>query len=178
MYLIKKLVHTWICYMVKHASTNPPGKLNRGGKHCTLLWIFPSYDLPSWCHCVVAVATTKAYGKGAEAMSNRFETIEERRWRFGLPARREGEMGAERFEMARRGVEGRGGTGVGVIYPIRWRALSDYQYTLSLWWWLKQGALGRGKQKGHLTTALPGHPKFQIFEWHTSLLWGLVSAIY
>jgi hypothetical protein len=51
-----------------------------------------------------------------------------------LPARREGEMGMERFEMERRGVEGREGTGVRVIYPFQWRALSDYQYTLSLWW--------------------------------------------
>jgi hypothetical protein len=65
--------------MGKHASTNPPGKLNRGGKHCTLFWIFPSYDLPSWCHCVVAAVTTKADGKGVEAMSGRFETMEERR---------------------------------------------------------------------------------------------------
>jgi hypothetical protein len=64
--------------MGKHASTNPLGKLNRGGKHCTLFWIFPSYDLPSWCNCVVAAATTEADGKGAEAMSGRFE-IEERR---------------------------------------------------------------------------------------------------
>jgi hypothetical protein len=43
-------------------------------------------------------------------------------------------MGAERFEMARRGVEGREGMRAGVIYPFQWRALSDYQYTLSLWW--------------------------------------------
>jgi hypothetical protein len=111
-------------------------------------------------------------------MSGRFETMEERRWRFGPPARREGKMGAERFEMARRGVEGREGTRAGVIYPFQWRALSDYQYTLSLWWWLKRGALGRGKQNGHLTSTLPGRSNFKIFELHTSLFWGLVSAIY
>jgi hypothetical protein len=35
-------------------------------------------------------------------------------------------MGDERFEMPRRGVKGREGTGAGVIYPFRWRALSDY----------------------------------------------------
>ena len=104
--------------------------------------------------------------------------MEERRWRFGLPARREGQLGVERFEMARRGVEGREGTGAGVIYPFRWRALTYYQYALSLWWWLKRGALGRGKQKGHLTSALPGRPKFRIFESRTGLFWGLVSAIY
>jgi hypothetical protein len=46
----------------------------------------------------------------------------------------EGEMGAEKFEMARRGVGGRVGTGAGVIYLFRWRALSDYQHTQSLWW--------------------------------------------
>jgi hypothetical protein len=46
-------------------------------------------------------------------MSSRFEMMEERRLRFGLPTRREGEMGAERFEMARRGVEGRDGIGWG-----------------------------------------------------------------
>jgi hypothetical protein len=116
--------------------------------------------------------------KGAEAMCGRFETMEERRWRFGRPARWEGEMGAERFEVARRGVEGREGTGVGVIYPFRWRALSDYQYTLSLWWWPKWGASERGKQKGHLTSALPGHSKFRIFESHADFFWELVSAIY
>jgi hypothetical protein len=35
--------------MGKHTSTNPPGKLNRGGEHCTSFWIFPSHDLPSLC---------------------------------------------------------------------------------------------------------------------------------
>jgi hypothetical protein len=60
----------------KYEST---GKLNRGGKHCTLFWIFPLYDLPSLCHCVVAAATTEADGKGAGAMSGIFETMEERR---------------------------------------------------------------------------------------------------
>jgi hypothetical protein len=65
--------------MGKHVSTNPPGKLNRGGKHCTLFWIFPSYDLPSRCYCVVTAATTEADGKEAEAMSGRFEMMEERR---------------------------------------------------------------------------------------------------
>jgi hypothetical protein len=65
--------------MGKHASANPPGKLKQGGKHCTLFWIFPSYDLPSWCHCVITAATKEAYGKGAEAMNSRFETTEERR---------------------------------------------------------------------------------------------------
>jgi hypothetical protein len=34
-------------------------------------------------------------------------------------------MGEERFEMARRGVEGREGIGAVVIYPFRWWALSD-----------------------------------------------------
>jgi hypothetical protein len=43
-------------------------------------------------------------------------------------------MDAEIFEMARRGVEGGEGTWAGVIYPFQWRAWSDYQYTLSLWW--------------------------------------------
>jgi hypothetical protein len=65
--------------MGKHTSTNPPGKLNRGGKCWTLFWIFPSYDLPFWCHCVIAAATIEADGKGAEAMFGRFETMEERR---------------------------------------------------------------------------------------------------
>jgi hypothetical protein len=38
--------------------------------------------------------------------------------------------------------------------------------------------LGRGKQNAHLTFALPGRPKFWIFESRTGLFWGLVSAIY
>jgi hypothetical protein len=68
---------------------------------------------------------------------------------------------------------------VRVIYPFQWRALSDYQYTLSLWWWLKRDALGRGgEQKGHLTSALPRHPKFRLFESRAGLFWGLVSGIY
>jgi hypothetical protein len=54
-------------------------------------------------------------------------------------------MGAERFEMARKGVEGREGMRAGVIYPFRWRALSD------------------------LTSALPGRPKFRIFESRADL---------
>jgi hypothetical protein len=65
--------------MGKHASTNPPRKLNRGGKHYTLFWIFSSYDLPSWCHCVVAAATIEADGKEAETISGRCKTLEEMR---------------------------------------------------------------------------------------------------
>jgi hypothetical protein len=38
-----------------------------------------SYDLPSWCHCVIAAGTTEAYGKEAEAISIGFGTMEERR---------------------------------------------------------------------------------------------------
>jgi hypothetical protein len=41
--------------------------------------------------------------------------MEERRWTFGLLVRRQGEIGVERFEMARRGVKGREGTRAGVI---------------------------------------------------------------
>jgi hypothetical protein len=41
--------------------------------------MFPSYSLPSWCHYVVTAAITEADGKGAEAMSGRFEMMEERR---------------------------------------------------------------------------------------------------
>jgi hypothetical protein len=55
--------------------------------------------------------------------------------------------------------------------------LLDYQYTLSLWWWLKRGALGRGKQKGHLTSALSGRPKFWIFESRAGLFWDLVYIL-
>jgi hypothetical protein len=32
------------------------------------------------------------------------------------------------------------------------------------------GCIGKGKQKGHLTSALLGRPKFLIFELHTGLL--------
>jgi hypothetical protein len=65
--------------MRKHTSMNPLGKLNRGGKHCTLFWIFSSYDLSSWCHYVVTAGTTEEDGKGAEVISGRFWTMEERR---------------------------------------------------------------------------------------------------
>jgi hypothetical protein len=64
--------------MGKHASMNPPGKLNRGGKYCTLFWIFPSYDLPYWCHCVVTTATTEADEKGLKLW-----VVDLRWWRRG-----------------------------------------------------------------------------------------------
>jgi hypothetical protein len=33
----------------------------------------------------------------------------------------------------------------------------------------EMGCIGKGKQKGHLTSALPGCPKFRIFESRTGL---------
>jgi hypothetical protein len=42
----------------------------------------------------------------------------------------------------------------------------------------EMGSLGRGKQKGHLTSALPKRQKFWIFESCDGLFWGLVSTIY
>jgi hypothetical protein len=100
-------------------------------------------------------------------MSGRFEMMEERRWIFGLPTRREAEMGAGRFEMVRRGVEGREGTGAGVIYPFRgpcWLPIYPFIMVVT-----ETGCIGKGEAKRTLTSALPGRPKFRIFESHAGL---------
>jgi hypothetical protein len=120
-YLIKKLMHIWD---LPHGKTRKYESTRKAEPRRKTLYLVLdiSFIWPTLlCYCVVAASTTEAGEKGAEAMSGRFGTMEKKSWRLGVTERREGEMGAERFEMARSRREGR--DRAGVIYPFRWRAL-------------------------------------------------------